>query len=105
MGQDRPNAEFLLTIEENICTTRSILGYNSENRCQICQIFESSLNNYIIKHKKQAPKPGRPLEQSPCRPMCSKFGRFMDNHSDIFCQSIMLHPQSSSNGRTFCLES
>ena len=29
--------------------------------------------------------------------MCSKFGRCIVNHSDKFCRSIILHPQSSSN--------
>ena len=94
--KDRPNVEFLPTTVDNLCITRTTLGCNSENRCQVCQINASSLSNYIVKYKNQVPKPGRPLEQSPCKPMCSKCGRYMDNHSDKFCQSIMLHPQNSS---------
>ena len=51
----------------------------------------------MIKLKNQASRPGSPLEQSPCRPMCSKCGQYMENHSDKLCQSVMLHPQKSSN--------
>ena len=35
--QDRPNVEFLLTIEENLCSTQSTLRCNSENLCNICK--------------------------------------------------------------------
>ena len=68
--QDRSNVEFSRIIEESLCITRSTVGCNVEYRCHVCQIFASSLSNYMNKqHKNQAPRPGRPLEQSPCRPM------------------------------------
>ena len=94
--KDRPNDEFLPRVVDNLCITRSTLGCNSENRCQICQINASSLSNFMVKYKNQTPRPGRPLEQSPCKPMCSKCGRYMENHSEKFCKSTMLHPQKSS---------
>ena len=92
----RPNVEFLPRVVDNLCITRSTLGCNSENRCQICQINASSLSNFMVKYKDQAPRPGGPLEQSPCKPMCSKCGRYMENLSEKFCKSTMLHPQKSS---------
>ena len=94
--KDRPNVEFLPRVVDNLCITRSTLGCNSENRCQICQINASSLSNFMVKYTNQTPRPGRPLEQSPCKPMCSKCGRYMENHSEKFCKSTMLHPQKSS---------
>ena len=50
----------------------------------------------MVKYKNQASRPGRPLKQSQCRSMCSKCAKYMEYHSDKFCQSIMLHPQNSS---------
>ena len=59
--KDRPNVEFLPRVVDNICITRSTLGCNSENRCQICQINASSLSNFMVKYKNQAPRTGRPF--------------------------------------------
>ena len=59
----------------------------------------------MIKLKNQAPRPGRPLDQSPCRPMCNKCGQYMENHSEKLCQSVMLHPQNLQMKCTICRKS
>ena len=94
--KDRKNLEILPNIEDQQYSTRRITGCTSDNRCHVCQINGSCLNNYMVKLKTHGPKPGRPLEQSPCRTMSSKCGKFLENHNDKFCRNILKHPHSSS---------
>ena len=76
-------------------STRSIVGCKEDSCCHVCQINGSSLNNFIIKLNTHGPRPGRPLEQSPCKVMCSKCGRYLENHDEKFCRNITKHPKSS----------
>ena len=94
--KDRKNLEILPIIEDQQYGTRRITGCTSDNRCHVCQINGSCLNNCMVKLKTHGPKPGRPLEQSPCRTMFSKCGKFLENHNDKFCRNILKHPHSSS---------
>ena len=50
------------------------------------------MNNHLSKLKTQGPNPGRPLEQSPVRLMCSKCGMSTDVHDIDFCKRDMKRP-------------
>ena len=92
---DRQALEILPIIGEQQYSTPSIVGCKEDCRCYVCQINGSSLNNFIIKLNTHGPRPGRPLEQSPCKVMCSKCGRYLENHDEKFCRNITKHPKSS----------
>ena len=85
---DRTKIEISPIIEEQQCGTRRTMGCKMDNRCYVCQINVSSLNNFLTKLKANAPRPGRPLEQSPSVPICSKCGMNLDNHDNKFCSSV-----------------
>ena len=92
---DRRALEILSIIGEQQYSTRSIVGYKEDSRCHVCQINGTCLNNFIIKLNNHGPRPGRPLEQSPCKEMCSNCGRYLEIHDDKFCRNITKHPKSS----------
>ena len=62
---DRTKIEILPSIEEQQCSTRGTISCKIENSCYVYQIIASLLNNFLIKLKANAPRSGRPLEQSP----------------------------------------
>ena len=67
-----------VNIEMPFYITRNAYIYTSTDRYHICKIYSSSVNNRLSKHKMQGPNPGRPLEQSPIRLLCSKCGKSTD---------------------------
>ena len=98
---DRTKIEILPSIEEQQCGTRRTMGCKMDNRCYVCQINVSSPNNFLTKLKANAPRPGRPLEQSPSVPICSKCGMNLDNHDNKFCSSVFKYPHSAIAGKLF----
>ena len=47
-NKDRPDIEILPMIEDQY-HTRGTVGCRPENRCHVCQINASSLNNFLVK--------------------------------------------------------
>ena len=71
------------------------------DRCHLCKIYSSSINNYQSKLKTQGPNLGGPLEQSPVILMCSKCGISNVVHDIDFCKRVMKRPQISQQaGKT-----
>ena len=95
---DRQALEILPIIGDQQYSTRSIVGSTEDCRCHFSQINGSSLNNFIIKLNTHGPPSGRALEQSPCNVMCSKCGRYLENHDEKFCRNITKHPKRSFEG-------
>ena len=93
---DHAKIAILPYIEEQQSSTRGTIRCKMENRCYVCQINASSLNNFLTKLKANAPRPGRPLEQPPSVAICSKCGMHLDNHDLKFCSSVFKYPQSSA---------
>ena len=99
---NRAKIQILLSIEQQQCSTRGTIRCKMENRCYVCQINASSLNNFLTKLIVNAPQPGRPLEQSPSVSICSKCGMHLDNHDLKFCSSVLKYPQSyTTAGKLF----
>ena len=69
---DHAKIAILPCIEEQQSSTRGTIRCKMENRCYVCQINASSLNDFLTKLKANAPRPGRPLEQSSYVAICSK---------------------------------
>ena len=92
---DRSNIESNLNVEIPCNITRKAILCVPTDRCHLCKIYSSSMNNHLSKLKTQGPNPGRPLEQSPVRLMCSKCGMSTDVHDIDFCKQVMKRPQSS----------
>ena len=91
--------DILPSIEETQCGTRRTKGYNIENRWYVREINVSSFNNFLPKLKANAPRPGRPLEQSTFLPICSRCGMNLGNHDNIFCSFVFKHSQNSEIAR------
>ena len=68
----------ILPMIEDQYHPRGTIGCRPENRCNVCQINALSLNNFLEYVKCYGSRPGRPLLQSPCKPMCSKCGMYLD---------------------------
>ena len=99
---DRANIESRLNIEMPFYITSNAYICSPTDRCHICKIYASSVNNHLSKHKMQGPNPGRPLEQSPIRLLCSKCGKSTDVHDEDFCKRVMKRPQHSQQaGKLF----
>ena len=92
---DRSNIEYNLNVEIPCNITRKAILCVPTDRCHIFKIYSSSMNNHLSKIKTQDPNPGRPLEQSPVRLMCSKCEMSTDVHDIDFCKRVMKRPQSS----------
>ncbi|KAF4705043.1 hypothetical protein FOZ62_005402, partial [Perkinsus olseni] len=83
--------------------TRGTVICSAENRCMMCCIYAEKKSNTLQKKHSAAPQKGRPLQQSPPRPMCSKCGQYMDSEHDLStCDGGKKRPRSSGvAGRNF----
>ncbi|EER02729.1 hypothetical protein Pmar_PMAR008500 [Perkinsus marinus ATCC 50983] len=83
--------------------TRGTVICSAENRCKVCCIYAEKKSNTLQKKHSAAPQKGRPLQQSPPRPMCSKCGQYMDSEHDLgTCDSVKKRPRNSgAAGRRF----
>ncbi|KAF4678969.1 hypothetical protein FOZ60_015801 [Perkinsus olseni] len=83
--------------------TRGTVICSAENRCKVCCIYAEKKSNTLQKKHSAAPQKGRPLQQSPPRPMCSKCGQYMDSEHDLStCDGVKKRPRSSGvAGRNF----
>ena len=86
---DRSNIESRLNIDIPFYITRKTNICSPTDRCHICRIYASSINNHLSKLKVQVPNLGRPLEQSPIILLCSKCGKSTNVHDDDFCKRVM----------------
>ncbi|EER18744.1 hypothetical protein Pmar_PMAR006364 [Perkinsus marinus ATCC 50983] len=68
--------------------TRSTVLCSADNRCRICQIASSRSSTQAMRSKSTTPGPGRPIEQSPVKLICSKCGRDLFDHDDAHCQAV-----------------
>ena len=99
---DRSNIESNPNVEMPYKITRKTIPCTHADRCHLCKIYSSSINNYQSKLKTQGPNPGRPLEQSAVSLMCSKCGMSNDVHDIDFCKRVMKRPQISQQaGKLF----
>ena len=69
------------------------------DRCHLCKIYSSSINNYQSELKTQGPNLGRPLQQSPVSLICSKCGMSNDVDDIDFCKRVMKRQTNFSAGR------
>ncbi|KAF4706687.1 hypothetical protein FOZ62_028902 [Perkinsus olseni] len=90
-----------LQLDSDVVVTRTD-PCSTEVPCRVCVIVANRKPNFLQAQHSNAPKKGRPLEQSPPKAMCSKCGQPIADHDDAFCAMVMKNPcRAKEAGRKF----
>ncbi|KAF4741814.1 hypothetical protein FOZ63_033301 [Perkinsus olseni] len=81
---------------EDHLSTRSSKFCSDQRRCLVCKIASSPKSNALERAHSVLPKPGRPLEQSPPKLICSKCSTPADRHDDLLCERVKKRPHCSA---------
>ncbi|KAF4745423.1 hypothetical protein FOZ62_029140, partial [Perkinsus olseni] len=83
----------LLMDTDSVVTRRTTICPET-NRCRVCLIASSRLPTQFLRSQSSTPAPGRPIEQSPARYVCTKCGADWLEHDEKIT-AVKKRPRSS----------